>query len=82
MTGKEKGEVRRIKILEFIKVYIKKHGYSPSYEEIKKGVGLKSKSSVYNHVQQMLDEGMLETDAEKGASRALRVPGCKFVWEE
>ena len=77
----DKGELRRIKILKFIKSYIKKNGYSPSYEEIKEGVGLKSKCSVYTHIKKMLDMGMLETDAE-GAARAIRVPGCKFVWEE
>lgn len=81
MTDKGKGELRRVKILEFIKVYIKKYGYSPSYEEIGEGVGLKSKSSVYTHIKKMLDIGMLETDAED-SPRALRVPGCKFVWEE
>ena len=81
MTDKEKGELRRIKILEFIKSYIKKNGYRPSYQEIADGVGLKSKNSVYTHIKKMLDIGMLETDAE-GAARAIRVPGCKFVWEE
>ena len=76
----DKGELRRIKILEFIKSYIKKNGYSPSYEEIADGVGLKSKSSVYSHIKKMLDEGMLETDAED-SPRALRAPGCKFARE-
>ena len=80
MTDKEKGELRRIKILEFIKSYIKKNGYSPSYEEIADGVGLKSKNSVYTHIKKMLDIGMLETDAED-SPRALRVPGYKFAWE-
>lgn len=77
----DKGELRRIKILDFIKSYIKKNGYSPSYEEIADGVRLKSKCSVYTHIKKMLDTGILETDAE-GAARAIRVPGCKSVWEE
>ena len=77
----DKGELRRIKILEFIKSYIKKNGYSPSYQEIADGVGLRSKCSVYTHIKKMLDTGMLETDAED-SPRALRVPGCKFAGEE
>lgn len=73
---------RKEEILGFIITYIQEHGYSPSYKEIGEGVGLKSMSSVYSHVNKMLQTGMLETDAGESAPRALRVPGYKFVKEE
>lgn len=70
------------KILEFIVAYIQKHSYPPTVREIGEGVGLKSTSSVQSHIVRMLDCGMLETDSEPGSTRAIRVPGYKFVKEE
>lgn len=68
-------------ILLFIKNYIKEHGYSPSVREIGEGVGLKSTSSVYDHLKKMMELGMIESDAKWGSPRAIRVPGMKFVEE-
>ena len=73
------GAIVKKKILDFIITYIKEHGYSPSVREIGDGVGLKSTSSVQNHLTQMIKSGMLETDAGVGIPRAIRVPGYKFV---
>lgn len=70
------------RILEFIVSYIQGHSYPPTVREIGEGVGLKSTSSVQSHIVRMLDCGMLETDAEPGSTRAIRVPGYKFVKEE
>ena len=61
-------------ILDFIKTYIAKHGYAPTYDEIGEGVGLYSKSSVYDHMQKLFDLGELETD-HPGSPRAIRVKG-------
>ena len=36
--------------LDFIKEFIEKHGYSPSYEEIGEGISAKSKSEVSRHI--------------------------------
>lgn len=68
-------------ILQFIKDYFKEHGYAPTVREICAGVGLKSTSSVYNHLKRMIRDGMIETDAGLGAPRAIRVPDMKFVEE-
>lgn len=70
------------KILEFIVAYIQKHSYPPTVREIGEGVGLKSTSSVQSHIVRMLDCGMIETDAGPKSTRAIRVPGYKFVKEE
>lgn len=67
------------KILEFIVAYIQKHSYPPTVREIGEGVGLKSTASVQSHIVHMLDCGMIETDAGPKSTRAIRVPGYKFV---
>jgi repressor LexA len=66
-------------IIEFIKSYIKKHGYPPYVREIAAGVGLKSTSTVHAHLKALIEKGYLETDAEFGSPRALRVPGMDWV---
>ena len=74
----EHGKTVRKQILEYIVTYITAHGYAPTVREIAEGVGLKSTSSVQSHLLRMFDEGMLETDAEAGSPRAIRVPGYRF----
>ena len=77
------GEQKRKEILEMIIRYIEEHGYPPTYREIGEAVGLESNSSVNRHICRMLEDGMLETDEETpGSSRAIRVPGYKFVKED
>ncbi len=69
----------RERILEFITFYIIAHGYPPTTREIGDGTGIKSTSTINHHIHIMLDTGMLETDAEWGSPRALRVPGMQFI---
>lgn len=69
-------------ILRYITGYIQEHGYPPSVREIAEGVGVSSTDTVNRHIKEMLISGMLETDAEPGAARALRVPGWKFIRDE
>lgn len=88
-TKTKQGVMKRQEIYFFIVDYIKEHGYAPSYREIGEGVNLKSTSTVNMHITKMFAEGMLETDVDAfidgipGAvsSRAIRVPGYKFVKE-
>lgn len=74
------GDITRNRIRDFIIQYVEKHGYSPTFEEIGIGVGLKSKSSVSSNIKKMLATGMIETDAEFGTPRAIRVPGLHFTY--
>lgn len=74
----ENGDKTRTEIKEFIVRYISEHGYSPTFQEIGSAVGLSSKSSVSGHIKKMLKTGMIETDAEFGVPRAIRVPGYRF----
>lgn len=66
-------------IKENIIFYIKEHGYAPTVREICEMTNLKSTSSVQSYLCKMFEEGELETDAKIGASRAIRVPGYKYV---
>lgn len=74
----EKGRQKRKEILEAIILYIQEHGYAPTVREIGEMVGLKSASSVQRHLDRMLADGMIETDAGVGSPRAIRVPGYEF----
>lgn len=74
-----KGDEKREEILFFIICYIKEHGYPPTIREIGDNVGLKSSSSVHWHLMSMIEKGILETDAPLGSSRAIRVPGFRFM---
>lgn len=79
MGSLQHGERVRNNILDFITGYIQQHGYAPTYREIGEGVNLQSTSSVYSHIERMLELGVLETDVGIGIPRALRVPGWSFV---
>ena len=68
-------------IIKFIRSYIKEHGYPPCVREIAEGVGLKSTSTVHRHLKSLIESGHLETDAEFGSPRAIRVPGMSWVEE-
>lgn len=51
--------------LEFINVYIKMHGVSPTYEVIAKAIGLKSKSNAHRIVKRLIMDGLLEKKPNK-----------------
>lgn len=63
------------RVYEFCKDYIFEHGYSPSYEEIGKEVGLKSKATIYHHIQKLFKEGRIATDLNDPCPRAFRISG-------
>ena len=65
-------------ILQFIKDFAKKNGILPTYEEICKGVGLASKSSVYNHILHLINQGQIVKWGEKRYS----VKGLKYIEED
>ena len=82
---KDKPETPQIEqdILSFMEAYISKHCYPPTFTEIKEGIHVSSTSTIHIHINRMLEKGLLETDADKrGMSRALRIPGYRFVKNE
>ncbi|MCE2981993.1 MAG: transcriptional repressor LexA [Parachlamydia sp.] len=60
---------RQQAILAYIKEFIEKHSYSPSYREIMHHFSFTSPGSVYKHVKTLQRKGYLES--EKQASRSI-----------
>ena len=58
-------------VYEFIRAYFKVHGCSPSYEEIARGLGLKSRSNVHRMLHKMRREGMVSLKVKKYRSLQL-----------
>lgn len=81
MNDIESKSKTQLEILNHIINYISEHGYPPTIRELCDMTGLKSTSTVQSHINKMFKNGMLETDCGIGASRAIRVPGYKFVKE-
>ncbi len=59
-------------ILAHIRQHIGEHGYAPSYREIAAHFGLSSPATVHQHVQSLVDKGMIQLD-EEGGARAIEL---------
>ncbi len=59
------------KLLVFIDEFIKENGHSPSFEEMKAAVGLKSKSGIHALINSLVERGFIRKLAHK--ARALEV---------
>ena len=55
----------REKVLDFLSSFVRQHGYSPSIREIGQAVGLKSSSTVYNHLRRLKQEGLIVACQQK-----------------
>jgi SOS-response transcriptional repressor LexA len=71
-SAKEYKAIRE-EIYRFIGAYITKHVYAPSNREIAEAVGI-SGTTVHRHLI-----GILETDAEPGTQRAIRIRNTQVV---
>lgn len=68
------------KVYEFIIQFIMANNYSPTVREIGDGIGLKSTSSVYCHLNKLKRKGKINYIPE--SPRTITVPGYKYVKEE
>jgi len=57
-------------ILDFVTDYREKHGYSPSFKEIKRHLGLSSFSTIHHHIKNLEKEGLIVR--EKNQRRAIQ----------
>ncbi len=55
-------------LLDFIRAYIATHGYSPSFDEMQKGIGLQSKSPVHALVHGLHERGRIKLAAGRHRS--------------
>ena len=48
---------RQKEILDFLGTFVSRNGYSPSFEEIARGMGLKSLATVHKHITNLEKKG-------------------------
>ncbi len=51
---------RQKEVVDFISGFVETHGYSPSFEEIARGLNLKSLATVHKHITNLQNKGLLE----------------------
>ena len=56
------------KLLDFLRKYIEKNKISPNYEEMKEHMGLKSKSSIFQYLEYLEEQGHIKKDKLKSRS--------------
>jgi len=47
-------------VLDFINTYVKIKGFPPSYQDVAKGLGLRSKSNIHRIIHQLRREGFIK----------------------
>lgn len=62
---------RQRQILDFIKQYIEKYGYSPTLAEIAESIGVSSLATVHEHLQALVAKGVIKKF--EGAVRGIEV---------
>ncbi len=68
---------RQKEIFDYIKRYVRKHGYPPTVREIGKAVGLHSSSTVHAHLANLEKIGLLRRDPTKPRAIELLVDRAK-----
>ena len=67
---------RQKEILDFLETFVARNGYSPSFEEIARGMGLKSLATVHKHITNLEKKGMLDRVHNRSRSIDLLPPGA------
>lgn len=62
---------KQLAVLDFLKDFTEEKGYSPSYREIQAGLGLSSVSAVAEHIDNLVNKGVLKK--VPGAARSLEI---------
>ena len=62
---------KQLLLLDFIKDFTEKNNCSPAYREIMAGLGLKSVSAVAEHIDNLVEKGVIKKTP--GASRSLEL---------
>ncbi len=62
-------------LLDYLQDFDEENGYSPSYREIQAGLGLSSVSAVAEHIDNLVEKGVLKK--VPGAARSLEILNYK-----
>ncbi|MGO8759701.1 MAG: transcriptional repressor LexA [Terracidiphilus sp.] len=68
---------RQKEILDFLGTFVSRNGYSPSFEEIARGMGLKSLATVHKHITNLEKKGMLDRVHNRSRSIDVLPPGTQ-----
>ena len=69
---------RQHELYDFLSRFVQEKGYSPSFEEIKEGMGLNSLATVHKHVTNLEKKGLLTRDYNRSRSIDLLPPEGKL----
>lgn len=71
---------RQRSVLAWVDTFVREHGYGPSYDEIRVGVGLASKGTVHGFIERLRERGMI-APAQRHLKRGLRLtrPGQQIL---
>jgi SOS-response transcriptional repressor LexA len=61
----------------FLESFVTRNGYSPSFEEIARGMGLKSLATVHKHITNLEKKGMLDRVHNRSRSIDVVPPGTR-----
>src|SRR6202022_3775416 len=68
---------RQKEILDFLETFVTRNGYSPSFEEIARGMGLKSLATVHKHTPNLEKKGKLCRAPNPSRPLAALPPGTR-----
>jgi len=69
---------RQRELYDFLSRFVTEKGYSPSYEEIREGMGLNSLATVHKHITNLEKKGLLTRDYNRSRSIDLIPPKGKL----
>ena len=73
---------RQKDVLDFIGGFVERNGYSPSFEEIARGLSLKSLATVHKHITNLQRKGLLQRAHNRSRSIDLLPPRSKAKQSE
>lgn len=68
---------RQKEVLDFLAGFVERNGYSPSFEEIARGMNLKSLATVHKHITNLEKKGMLDRVHNRSRSIDVLPPGTR-----
>jgi repressor LexA len=68
---------RQKEVLDFITGFVQRNGYSPSFEEIARGLSLKSLATVHKHITNLQHKGLLQRSHNRSRSIDVLAPKNK-----
>lgn len=68
---------RQKEVLDFLESFVAHNGYSPSFEEIARGMGLKSLATVHKHITNLEKKGLLDRVHNRSRSIDVLPPGSR-----